>query len=201
MNVGLSETVLVVLRGPSGSGKSTVVAALRKEYGRGLAVIGQDVVRRTIVWEKDHPGAANVSLIDAMARDLLNQGVHVVIEGILYAANYGDMLTSLMAAHQGSSYSYYWDLPFDTTVERHWTKPNCRDWTVAQMRSWYREHDYLPGGPDRIIGPATTAEAAVERILAETGLSAAPRPPHSSFRTDNHPNPEVRTDTVQGATA
>jgi len=37
-----------------------------------------------------------------MARDLLSQGVYVVVEGILYAADYGDMLARLVVEHRGA---------------------------------------------------------------------------------------------------
>src|SRR5699024_5501323 len=75
--------VLILLRGNSGSGKSTVAAALRQAYGRGLAIIGQDVVRREILRERDLPGAANITMIDLMARHALAHGFHVVVEGIM----------------------------------------------------------------------------------------------------------------------
>lgn len=58
--VGTEETVLVVLRGNSASGKSSVAAGLRTRYGRGLAVVAQDNLRRIVLRERDRPGAANI---------------------------------------------------------------------------------------------------------------------------------------------
>jgi hypothetical protein len=43
-------------------------------YGRGLAVVGQDNVRRTILRERDVPGGANIGLIDEVARYALDAG-------------------------------------------------------------------------------------------------------------------------------
>jgi hypothetical protein len=173
---------MIILRGPSGSGKSTVAARLREAYGRGIAVIPQDVVRREILRERDRPDGVNIVLIGTMARHILDQGVHVVLEGILDSGHYGPMLTALLREHAGDSHAYYFDIPFEATLQRHGTKPNRDEWTEEDMRRWYRAGDVLPGGGERIIGPDSTLEQTVKRILAETQLCDAPRPPHSGFR-------------------
>jgi hypothetical protein len=49
---------------------------------------------------EDRPGAANIGLIDLTARYVLDAGYHVVVEGILYADRYGDMLARLRADHR-----------------------------------------------------------------------------------------------------
>jgi predicted kinase len=58
--VGAERTRLIVLRGNSGSGKSTVARALREAYGRGIARVSQDLIRRIILKEKDD-GASGAS--------------------------------------------------------------------------------------------------------------------------------------------
>jgi adenylate kinase family enzyme len=181
VTVGSTATKLILLRGPSGSGKTTVAASLRAAYGRGIAVIPQDMVRREILRERDHPGGVNITLIDTMARHILDQGVHVVLEGILDAVRYGQMLTSLLSEHVGDSYGYFFDIPFEATLERHRSKPNRDEWTEADMREWYRDGDLLPDAGEQIIGPDSTLEETVQRILAETQLCAAVRPAHSGF--------------------
>ncbi|MEY9863205.1 hypothetical protein ABH935_008854 [Catenulispora sp. GAS73] len=97
------------------------------------------------------------------------------------AERYGAMLAALLADHAGAAHSYYFDVPFDVTVERHFTKPNHADWTVDDMRGWYVEDDVLPGGVDRLIGADSTEHDTVERVLAETGLLLADRPAHPSL--------------------
>lgn len=69
--VGTEETRLVVVRGNSDSGKSSVAAGLRERFGRGLALVGQDNLRRIVLWECDRPGASNIGLIDLTARSTL----------------------------------------------------------------------------------------------------------------------------------
>lgn len=93
--VGSEVTRLVVVRGNSASGKSCVAARIRERFGRGLALVGQDNLRRTVLREHDVPGGASIGLIDTVARYALDAGYHVVVEGILYAADrYGDMLSA-----------------------------------------------------------------------------------------------------------
>jgi predicted kinase len=68
MSVGSDRTRLIVLRGNSGSGKTTVAAALREAYGRGMAWVSQDLIRRIILKEKDKPGGLSIGLIDQVTR-------------------------------------------------------------------------------------------------------------------------------------
>lgn len=81
MTVGAPDTRLIVLRGNSASGKSSVAAGLRERFGRGLALVAQDNLRRIVLRERDRPGAANIGLIDTVARYALDAGYHVVLEG------------------------------------------------------------------------------------------------------------------------
>ncbi|MFI8308458.1 AAA family ATPase [Streptomyces sp. NPDC085927] len=172
--VGTEETRLIVLRGNSASGKSSVAAGLRQRFGRGLALIGQDNLRRTVLRERDRPGAANIGLIDLTARYALNAGYRVVVEGILYADRYGDMLTALRAEHRGPTRGYYLDVPFDETLARHATKPIADDVNETRLRDWYRPRDLLPDGLETVIGADSALEETVERIMSDTGLAHLP---------------------------
>ncbi|MFC3997782.1 kinase [Nocardiopsis sediminis] len=177
MRVGSAETVLIVIRGNSGSGKSTVARRIRERYGRGVALVSQDDVRRTILREKDLPGAANIGLIDTIARYALDAGYHVVVEGILDAGRYGAMLTALRADHAGRSSFCYLDVPFAETVRRHATRPQSREFGEAEMRSWYRRLDLIPAADEQVIGPDSALAETVERIVSSAGL----------LRCDAHP--------------
>lgn len=46
---GREDTRLVVIRGNSASGKSSVAQGLRDHYGRGVAIVGEDVIRRNVL--------------------------------------------------------------------------------------------------------------------------------------------------------
>ncbi|WP_333776868.1 AAA family ATPase [Streptomyces sp. IBSBF 3136] len=172
--VGSEQTRLVVLRGNSASGKSSVAAGLRERFGRGLALIGQDNLRRVVLRERDRPGAANIGLIDLTARYALDAGYHVVVEGILYADRYGDMLAGLRADHRGRTHFYYLDVPFAETVARHATKPIADDVDETQLHDWYRPRDLLSYGVETVIGTDSALHETVDRIMLDTGLAHLP---------------------------
>ncbi|MFB7645690.1 AAA family ATPase [Streptomyces sp. NPDC056084] len=171
--VGTEETRLIVLRGNSASGKSTIAARLRDRFGRNLALVGQDNLRRTVLRERDRPGAANIGLIGMTARYALDAGFHTVVEGILYADRYAGMLEDLVREHRGISRYYYLDVPLQETLVRHATKPDrayLAQVTEEHLREWYRERDLLPSRIESVFAAGSTLDETVERILRETGL-------------------------------
>ncbi|MGW8487819.1 AAA family ATPase [Streptomyces sp. NPDC055886] len=174
VKVGTEETRLIVLRGNSASGKSSVASGLRDRFGRGLALVGQDNLRRTVLRERDRPGAANIGLIDLTARYALDAGYHVVVEGILYADHYADMLARLRADHRGPTHGYYLDVPFAETLARHATKPIADEVDEVQLRDWYRPRDVLPDGLETVIGADSILDGTVDRIMLDTGLARLP---------------------------
>ncbi|MFJ4689098.1 kinase [Streptomyces sp. NPDC088789] len=174
---GTSDTRLIVLRGNSASGKSSVAAGLRERFGRNLAIVAQDNLRRIVLRERDRPGGANIGLIDLTARYALNHGFHVVVEGILYADRYGTMLQDLVSAHQGVTRCYYLHVPFEETVLRHATKPDAEylaHVNVGHLRDWYRDKDLLPNGLETVIDASSTLDDTVRQILSESGLDGIP---------------------------
>jgi len=170
MTVGSDQTRLIVLRGNSGSGKSTVARALRDAYGRGLAWVSQDLIRRIILKEKDVPGGVNIGLIDQVARYCLDHGQHVVLDGILYADRYEQMLAGLGRDHLGSSRFYYLEVSLDETLHRHTTRPQAAEFGADDMRGWYRPRDLLSSVRERIVPETSTLQQTVTLILEETRL-------------------------------
>jgi D-alanyl-D-alanine dipeptidase len=178
--VGRKDTRLVVIRGNSASGKSSVAQGLRDHYGRGIAILGQDVIRRNVLREHDTARGANIALLGRIARDALNAGFHVVLEGILYADRYGHMITSLVRDHRGVSNCYYLDVPLEATLARA-SKADAaylEHVTEVHLASWYRELDLLPGSLETVIPADSTLQDTISHILRETDLAAAsPIPP------------------------
>jgi len=167
-SVGSASTHLITLRGSSGSGKSTVAAAVRAARPVGsVAIIGQDVIRRSILGTGEDQGGHPIRLTDLIARDLLDHGVDVVIEGILNAAWYTDMLLELVADHRGVSRSYIWDLSFDETVRRHETKPIATEFGEAELRAWWRGLQPVPGLAEVVITSPESVDAVRGRILGD----------------------------------
>ncbi|WP_370085383.1 AAA family ATPase [Streptacidiphilus sp. MAP12-16] len=172
--VGSETSRLVVLRGNSGSGKSSIAAEIRARFGRGVAVVSQDLLRRGVLQEHDVSNGANIGLIDLVARYALDQGFHVVVEGILGATRYEAMLTALLRDHRGVSRCYYLDVPFEETLARHATKPNSREFGADEMRLWYRRLDLLTTGAEQVIPATSSLQASVEQILSDTHLMLHP---------------------------
>jgi predicted kinase len=173
MLCGSEQTRLIVLRGNSGSGKSSVARALRSAYGDGIAWVSQDLIRRTILKEKDRPGGANIGLIDQVTRYSLDHDYHVVLDGILDSDRYEPMLAALRRDHAGRSFFYYLEASLAETLRRHDTRREADEFTHADMRSWYRPMDLLTGIAEHVISQTSTLQQTTARIIAETGLLSA----------------------------
>ncbi|MFI1929242.1 M15 family metallopeptidase [Streptomyces sp. NPDC020330] len=173
---GRPDTRLVVIRGNSASGKSSVAQGLRDHYGRGIAIVGQDMIRRNVLREHDTTGGANITLLGKIARHALDAGFHVVLEGILYADRYSNMITSLVQDHRGVSACYYLDVPLEATLARHASKADAaylEQVTDTHLTSWYRELDLLPAGLETVIPADSTLQETVARIARDTDPTAA----------------------------
>lgn len=166
-----AEARLIVIRGNSASGKSTIAAKIRERYGRGLAVVSQDNLRRVVLREHDQPAAANIGLIGLTCRYAISHGFHTVLEGILYSAHYGEMLAGLRDDYGDRSFWWFLDVPFEETLTRHTTKPQASDYGRAELEQWWHEHDLLPGEFEQIIPADTTPEAAAAKIFRHAGLA------------------------------
>ncbi|MFJ2774756.1 M15 family metallopeptidase [Streptomyces sp. NPDC087300] len=162
---------------------------LRDHYGRGVAIVGQDVIRRNVLREHDTMGGANITLLGRVARHALDAGFHVVLEGILHADRYGHMITSLVRDHRGVSGCYYLDVPLEATLDRHASKADAaylEQVTDDHLVSWYRELDLLPGGLETVVPADSTLQDTVARILRETGLApTSPPPPYKPSQGDS----------------
>ncbi|MCW2942811.1 MAG: Sli3 [Actinomycetia bacterium] len=172
---------LIVLRGNSGSGKTSVALGLRARYGRGLAVVSQDTVRRDLLRERDVPNGVNIGLIDTIVRYTLDRGYHVVLEGILTADRYAAMLEALRHDHPGPSLWYYLDVSLQETLRRHDTRPQRHAFGAQEMQEWYQERDLLPDAGETIIGEASDLDTTVRQVLQESGLRAQHPPARSPW--------------------
>lgn len=170
---GSPETRLIIIRGNSASGKTTAAWEIRDRYGRGLAIVSQDVLRRDILRVRDEPVNPAIGLIDLTARYALDHGYHVVVEGIMSYASYGEMLTNLVADHLGRSACFYYDIPFDETIQRHRTKPTADEYGADLMAEWYRERDLIPALHEHIFDPSVSLDEAVRAMMTAVGLPDA----------------------------
>ena len=104
---------LIILRGNSGSGKTTIAKELQKKFGRNTMLISQDMIRRDMLKVKDGKNTLAVPLMKEL---------------LIYGNKHSEIVIL--------------DLPFEETLKRHQTKPNCNDFGEEEMRRWWREKDF-----------------------------------------------------------
>ena len=159
---------LIILRGNSGSGKTTVAKLLQKRFGPNTMLISHDMIRMQIlyVWSKD-----GIEKSQPLMIDLLKYGSHhseiTIMEGVLPSKEYPLLFEAALEEYGDSIYSYYWDIPFEETLIRHATKPNCNDFGEEDMRRWWKEKDYLDIIPQIIINKDLSLQETVELIYKD----------------------------------
>lgn len=171
---------LVIIRGNSGSGKTTTAHEVRRRYGRGAALLGQDYLRRTLLREHDsaHIDPVAPRFITATARTALDLGYHVILEGILHSERYAAVLHQLIDNHRGPVAVFYLDVSIDETIRRHLNRDEPIPVTPDEMRRWYAHRDLLDVSGETIIPEPHTFEQTVTTILQTSGLiSATPQTP------------------------
>ena len=175
MTTNNSAPTLVILRGNSGSGKSTVAREVRRRYGRGVALIEQDYLRREVLREHGSNSTQTVApgFITTVTRAALDAGYHVVLEGILHNGQYGTSLRELIAGHPGPAHVFWMDVGFDETLRRHAGRPELAHVTAEIMHAWYTELDLLGVLGEQIIDETASVEDAVATILHDSGLAEA----------------------------
>lgn len=154
---------LIILRGNSGSGKTTVAKELQNRFGNNTMCISQDVIRRDILKVKD---GENTQALPLMKELLIYGNRHsnvVILEGIMYADWYKSLFELAVQLYGTEIYAYYFDLPFEETLKRHQTKPNCHDFGEEAMRRWWREKDFS----DVLNEICITAEKDMENIVKD----------------------------------
>ena len=168
---GSGSSRLIIIRGNSGSGKSHLAQAIRAARPRGVAIIGHDVLRREILHVRDRPGALSVPYIDLSARFALDNGLDVVIEGILHSESYGEMLAQLRKDHAGLTRCYCYELDLDETLERHRTKALAAEVSEADVASWYRSKDRVAALDESVFDATVSVVDALQQVLADAGWS------------------------------
>lgn len=159
---------LVVLRGNSASGKSTVARRVQRDLPRGeVAVIGQDHVRRELLWERDSGQGDTVGLLESMVSHCLGIGRITLLEGIFGAERYREMFARMLRDAPGSTLVYYLDVSLPETLRRHAGKPIAGHVPAEEVASWYRPHDVLGVPGEQVLGEELDEEQIVVRVLGD----------------------------------
>lgn len=87
----------------------------------------------------------------------------VILEGIMYADWCKPLFELAIQLYDTKVYAYYFDIPFEETLKRHQTKPNCNEFGEEAMRKWWREKDFSGVLMERII----TSEKDIQGIVSD----------------------------------
>lgn len=165
---------LIILRGNSGSGKTSAAKALQNRFGPNTMLISHDMIRMQILHVS---GAEGILRSQPLMIDLLKYGrVHsgiTILKGILLAEDYRLLFETAVSEFGSDIFAYYYDLPFEETLRRHSTKPNCDDFGEADMRRWWREKDFLPMIRETVLHQDISLADAVELIYGQVTGSAS----------------------------
>ncbi|MGI8417859.1 MAG: AAA family ATPase [Nakamurella sp.] len=165
----MTDPHLIVIRGNSASGKSTLALRLQHALGPGTANIGQDHFRRIVLREHDVPDGTNIGFIDSSARHCLAAGWNVIVEGILIASHYADMLRALVSSHQGPTHLYYLRVDLEETVRRHEARPLADEVPPAQLYEWFHADDLLRLPGEIVVDGAAPPDTVQRSILDDIG--------------------------------
>lgn len=161
---GKTVAKLIILRGNSGSGKSTVAKALQKKFGANTMLLSQDMIRREILKVKDGVRTPACSLLIHMLKYGRKNCEIVILEGILDSEYYRELFECAMEKYGANIYAYYYDLPFEETLRRHETKPNCNEFGERDMRRWWKEKDFIGSIPEKILTKEMGLDETVDMI-------------------------------------
>jgi predicted kinase len=160
---------LIVLRGNSASGKSTGASELQRNLGPGTANIGQDHFRRVVLREHDLANGDNIGLLANTIRYCAGIGYNVIVEGILVASHYRDMLCHVIAEHAEPSHVFYLEVSLDEALRRHQERPLGTEVSPEEFRRWYVPADLL-GVPGEVVLDATAdVRVTVRAIMSALG--------------------------------
>lgn len=175
--VGSESTHLVIFRGDSASGKTTTALALREELGPKVALIHQDYFRREILSNDDKPQRSRDAsiLIVGAAREALNLGYDVILDGIFNVRDYSAPFERLHDDHRGQTRIYQFDVGLDETIRRHAGRPLSKKFGEDKIRDWYDGWQPLTWFDETRVGSDDTTEELVSTILQDLGLQHSRR--------------------------
>lgn len=176
---GSDSTRLVILRGDAASGKTTAASALRSRLGGRVAVISQDHFRRELLHGPDRLERSRdaSALIIGTARQALDLGYDVILDGVFNLRDYSDAFERLHREHRGTTHIYQFDVGLDETIRRHAGRPLAKEFGEDEIRRWHDGWQPLPWCDERRVGPEQTTAELVSIILEDLrgrGLSRLP---------------------------
>lgn len=161
------ETKLIILRGNSGSGKTTIARNLQNQFGEGTLLVSQDMVRRDMLMVRDREGNMSLELIRQITEYGKDRCKVVILEGIFKKQLYEEMLLHLIRFYNNHVYVYYFDLPFEETVQRHNSRSLANVFGEDSLKSWWLPEDYLGVEGEKVLTKDMTQKDITSLILQQ----------------------------------
>ena len=155
---------LIILRGNSGSGKTTVAKELQQLFDRNTMLISQDVIRRDILHVRDGKNTLALPLFTELLKYENTNCDIVILEGILNSTRYRPLFESAVKTYESNVFDYYFDIPFEETVKRHYSRSQRSEFDEVDMRRWWKEKDYSDVLNEIIITKEKDKDSIVEEI-------------------------------------
>ena len=154
---------LIILRGNSGSGKTTIAKKLQRKLGSNTLLISQDAIRREMLMVSAGPGTPALPMLKELLRYGRTNCETVILEGIMVADWYRPLFELAKELFGKNIYAYYFDIPFEETLNRHKTRAKSSEFGEEAMREWWVEKDYY----DVLDETAITADKDKDTIVQE----------------------------------
>lgn len=151
--------------------------ALRDKLGPRVALIQQDYFRREILQNEDRPQRSRDAsiLIVGAAREALNLGYDVILDGIFNIRDYSTLFERLHDDHRGKTRIYQFDIGLEETLRRHAGRPLSKEFGEDKIRDWYDGWQPLPWHDEKRVGLEVSTEDLVSSILQDLGVQHSPR--------------------------
>lgn len=160
-------TKLILIRGNSASGKTSLANALQAKLGENTLLLSQDKLRREMLLAHDGFDTPTIPLL----KSLLSYGIkncdYIILEGILKSDWYAPIWEFISQQNQLQVFAYYYDIPFEETLNRHSTRSKVEEFGEEALRRWWNEKDYLKIIPEKSFDKTVTLQEALNNILQD----------------------------------
>lgn len=130
-------------------------------------LISQDVVRSEMLFVKDGPDTEASQLLLELTLYGKNNCNIVILEGILNSKWYKNLFENLLDMFKDQIFAYYFDIPFEETLNRHQQKPNAHEFGEKEMKRWWNEKDLLDIIPEALLHKELYLNEIVDKIYQD----------------------------------
>lgn len=117
-----------------------------------------------MLWAKDGGGTPALPLMAELLKYGRKNSEVTILEGILDAEVYYDLFETAKTEFGEKIFAFYYDLPFEETVNRHQTRAKLHSFGVEDMKRWWNEKDFLKKITEEIFTREITLEQAADLV-------------------------------------